>query len=61
GGIVESLYAASDEIVMEAFKGGGMSQTGARDLSQQGYNYLQILGYYYPKTSLGRLALDTGS
>ncbi len=61
GGIVESLYAASDEIVMEAFKGGGMSQLGARDLSQQGYNYLQILGYYYPNTSLGRLVLDTDS
>ncbi len=59
GGIVESLYAASDDIVMEAFQGGGMSQLGARDLSEQGYNYLQILGYYYPETSLGRLALDT--
>lgn len=55
GGIVESLYAASDEIVMEAFQGGGMSQLGALDFAQQGYNYLQILGYYYPNTSLGRL------
>jgi stage II sporulation protein D len=58
GGIVESLYAASDDIVMEAFQGGGMSQLGALDFAEQGYNYLQILGYYYPQTSLGRMVID---
>ena len=31
GGIVESLYAASDDIVAEAFEGKGMSQLGALD------------------------------
>ncbi|NJN32165.1 MAG: SpoIID/LytB domain-containing protein, partial [Synechococcales cyanobacterium RM1_1_8] len=61
GGIVESLYAASDDIVMEAFQGGGMSQLGALDFAKQGYNYLQILGYYYPQTSLGRLTPEGGS
>ncbi len=61
GGIVESLYAASDDIVMEAFQGGGMSQLGALDFAEQGYNYLQILGYYYPQTSLGRMVIEDGA
>ncbi len=55
GGIVESLYAATDEIVAEAHKGMGMSQTGAYKLAAQGYNYLQILGYYYPGAATARL------
>ncbi len=58
GGIVESLYAASDAIVAEAFQGKGMSQLGALSLSKQGYSYEQILGYYYPKTAVGRIELD---
>lgn len=56
GGIVESLYAASDEIVASAHGGLGMSQQGAYKLAAQGYNYQQILGTYYPGTSLARLA-----
>jgi stage II sporulation protein D len=58
GGIVESLYAASDDIVIEAFQGKGMSQLGALGLAKQGYSYEQILGYYYPKTAVGRIELD---
>ena len=58
GGIVESLYAASDAIVAEAFQGKGMSQLGALGLSKQGYTYEQILAYYYPKTAVGRIELD---
>lgn len=58
GGIVESLYAASDDIVAEAFQGRGMSQLGAYDLAQQGYGYEQILSHYYPGTGVGRIALD---
>jgi peptidoglycan hydrolase-like amidase len=52
GGVVESMYAASDDIVTEVFGGVGMSQNGALQLAQQGYNYQQILGNYYPGTGL---------
>ncbi len=58
GGVVESLYAATDEIVSRAHKGRGMSQTGAYELAKQGYDYQQILDYYYPGTSLARLVLN---
>ncbi|HEY9728407.1 MAG TPA: SpoIID/LytB domain-containing protein [Chroococcales cyanobacterium] len=52
GGVVESMYAASDDIVSNVFGGRGMSQNGALSLAQQGYNYQQILGNYYPGTGL---------
>ena len=58
GGIVESLYAASQSIVDDAHKGSGMSQLGAKDLAQQGYSYQEILAHYYPGTALGRLETD---
>ena len=58
GGIVESLYAASDQIVQEAHGGQGMSQTGAKDYAVQGYTYQQILETYYPSTSLSRLVVQ---
>ncbi|NJN22200.1 MAG: SpoIID/LytB domain-containing protein [Leptolyngbya sp. RL_3_1] len=58
GGIVESLYAASDQIVQEAHGGQGMSQTGAKDYAVQGYSYEQILGAYYPSTTLSRLVVQ---
>jgi stage II sporulation protein D len=58
GGIVESLYAASDDIVAEAFQGRGMSQLGALNLAEQGYTYLQILANYYPKTGVSRFVSD---
>lgn len=58
GGIVESLYAASQAIVDDAHKGSGMSQLGARDLADQGYSYTEILGHYYPGTGLGRIETD---
>lgn len=57
GGIVESLYAASDAIVQAAHGGRGMSQTGAMELARQGYSYQEILGRYYPNTSLSRLVV----
>jgi stage II sporulation protein D len=59
GGIVESLYAASDDIVAEAFQGHGMSQLGALSLAEQGNTYEQILANYYPKTKVGRIAIDS--
>ncbi len=55
GGVVESLYAASDDIVVNVFGGRGMSQNGALSLAEKGYNYRQILGNYYPGTSLAWL------
>lgn len=58
GGIVESLYAASDDIVSEAFQGHGMSQLGALNLAEQGYSYQQILSNYYPGTGLGQIVQD---
>lgn len=57
GGIVESLYAASDTIVDTVHNGNGMSQSGAMDLAAQGYSYTDILGNYYPGTSLSRLVV----
>ena len=58
GGIVESLYAASDQIVQSAHGGLGMSQLGALNFASQGYDYGQILAYYYPKTAISRLDID---
>jgi stage II sporulation protein D len=55
GGVVESLYAASDDIVAEAFQGKGMSQLGALGLAEQGYSYTRILGHYYPGTAVARI------
>ncbi len=55
GGVVDSLYAATDDIVLKAHGGRGMSQEGAHTLALQGYDYLHILGAYYPGTSLARL------
>jgi stage II sporulation protein D len=60
GGIVESLYAASDDIVSEAFGGQGMSQLGARSFAEQGYSYVQILDHYYPGTRVGRIVVGEG-
>ena len=58
GGVVESLYAASDAIVAEAFAGRGMSQLGALNLAQKGASYTEILGHYYPGTGVTRIVLD---
>ncbi|MGB3298570.1 MAG: SpoIID/LytB domain-containing protein [Phormidesmis sp.] len=58
GGIVESLYAASQDIVDDAHSGSGMSQLGARDLADQGYSYMEILAHYYPTTAIGRIETD---
>ncbi len=58
GGVVESLYADTDEVVIKAHGGLGMSQTGAMQLANKGYDYLHILGAYYPGTSLAKLQLS---
>jgi hypothetical protein len=57
GGIVESLYAATQQIVDEAHGhlGASMSQTGAQQLASEGLRYNEILGRYYQGASLARL------
>lgn len=57
GGIVESLYAATQQIVDEAHGhlGASMSQTGAQQLAQQGLRFNEILSHYYQGASLARL------
>ncbi len=52
GGVVESLYAATQAIVNKAHKGAGMSQTGAYTYANFGYDYRQILGVYYPGVTI---------
>lgn len=61
GGVVESLYAANDEIVSKAHGGRGMSQNGALSMAQQGYNYQQILGKYYPGASLAWMDVQSSN
>lgn len=58
GGVVDSLYAATDEIVIKAHGGRGMSQEGAHTFALQGYDYLHILSTYYPGTNLAQLQLS---
>jgi hypothetical protein len=62
GGIVESLYAATQQIVDEAHGhlGASMSQTGAQDLAQKGLRFNEILGRYYRGASLARLQAGAG-
>ena len=57
GAIVESLYAATREITLEAHGqlGASMSQHGAQELAEQGRRYNEILGHYYQGASLARL------
>ncbi len=55
GGVVESLYASSIDIVKDVHGGFGMSQEGANQLAQKRFSYPQILGYFYPGTSLAVL------
>ncbi|WP_299493726.1 SpoIID/LytB domain-containing protein [Acaryochloris sp. IP29b_bin.137] len=59
GAVVESLYAASDQIVREVHKGFGMSQNGANQLAQQQYSYQQILAHFYPGTRLAWLQFSS--
>lgn len=55
GGIVESLYASSEDLVRDAHRGFGMSQYGARDLASKNLDYRQILSRFYPGTQLSLL------
>ena len=56
GAVVDAWYADSDKLVVKAHGGRGMSQQGAYKLAKEmGYDYLRILGYYYPGSGLTRL------
>lgn len=57
GAIVQSLYASTRQITLEAHGhlGASMSQHGARQLAEEGHPYNAILGRYYPGASLARL------
>jgi hypothetical protein len=57
GGVVESLYASSLDLVRDVHGGFGMSQHGANKLAQQSYSYAQILNHFYPGTGLAVLSL----
>ena len=60
GGLVESLYAATQEISDEAHGhlGASMSQHGAQELAQRGLRFNEILGRYYSGASLARIKTD---
>lgn len=62
GGIVESLYAATQQIVDEAHGhlGASMSQTGAQELALQGLRFNEILAHYYQGASLAQLQVGAG-
>ena len=57
GGIVESLYASTQEISGEAHGhlGASMSQHGAQNLALKGLKYNEILSSYYKGATLARL------
>ncbi|KZR89605.1 SpoIID/LytB domain-containing protein [Synechococcus sp. MIT S9508] len=60
GGLVESLYASTQEISDDAHGhlGASMSQHGAQELAQQGLRFNEILGRYYSGASLARIKSD---
>ncbi|MAF41144.1 MAG: sporulation protein SpoIID [Cyanobium sp. ARS6] len=60
GGLVESLYAATQDISDEAHGhlGASMSQHGAQNLALQGLRFNEILGRYYAGASLARIKTD---
>ncbi len=52
GSLVDAWYADTQDTSDQAHDGKGMSQTGAKDLAKQGYDYTHILGTYYPGSTL---------
>ena len=59
GAVVESLYAASENIVQDVHKGFGMSQNGANQLARKQYSFQQILAHFYPGTQLAWLQFSS--
>lgn len=67
GGFVRALGAMSSRATLSGLSplvvegsgaghGVGLSQYGALELARQGYDHLHVLGFYYPGTTLNRLA-----
>ncbi|GGK30825.1 sporulation protein [Deinococcus malanensis] len=67
GGFVRALGATSSRAILSGLSplivegsgaghGVGLSQYGALELARQGYDHLHVLGFYYPGTTLNRLA-----
>ncbi|ACO45265.1 SpoIID/LytB domain-containing protein [Deinococcus deserti] len=67
GGFVRALGAMSSRATLSGLSplivegsgaghGVGLSQYGALELARQGYDYMHVLGFYYPGTTLNRLA-----
>lgn len=61
GGKRNYLVARKDAWTTEAKKGHGvgMSQVGAIAAANQGIGYREILSFYYPKTTLGKIESNT--
>jgi hypothetical protein len=60
GSIFQTMYAATDEVVADAHLGSAsMSQTGAALKADGGWNFAEILAYYYPSTAIAALSVAT--
>lgn len=60
GAVVDAWYADTDQLVVKAHGGRGMSQHGACKLAREmGYDYSRILGFYYPGSGLTRLQIPS--
>lgn len=57
GGIREWLISKTDiyDKGVKTGHGVGMSQTGAKEMARQGFNYKQILSFYYPGTTISSI------
>jgi hypothetical protein len=59
GGIVEAMYASTDEMVATAHRDyESMSQTGAQELALRGYDFTQIVQHYYEGKTIGVLQVN---
>ncbi len=52
GGVVQALYAATQSLTDTYHNGFGLSQWGAAAMAASGYDYLTILGQFYPGSQL---------
>ena len=55
GGVVEALYASTQQQVTAFHQGYGMAQYGAKALAESGMSVDQILRHYYPDSHIGHL------
>jgi peptidoglycan hydrolase-like amidase len=55
GEIFETMYASTDAVVDRFHGGKSMSQTGAALKADEGWNFVEILAFYYRDTTLAGL------